>query len=94
MVFLLTFETRSQLDCAFCAVLPETSLVCLFNPLRLSIVRAHKPAALSHFYHDLAHYGISRAKDWVSVDCGTMSNAIFFLYILDVSICYLKSVYM
>ena len=20
---------------------------------------------------DLAHYGISRAKDWVSVDCGT-----------------------
>ena len=22
---------------------------------------------------DLAHYGISRAKDWVSVDCGTIS---------------------
>ena len=22
---------------------------------------------------DLAHYGVSRAKDWVSVDCGTMS---------------------
>ena len=21
---------------------------------------------------DLAHYGVSRAKDWVSVDCGTM----------------------
>ena len=21
---------------------------------------------------DLAHYGISRAKDWVSVDCGTI----------------------
>ena len=20
---------------------------------------------------DLAHYGLSRAKDWVSVDCGT-----------------------
>ena len=20
---------------------------------------------------DLAHYGISRAKDWISVDCGT-----------------------
>ena len=20
---------------------------------------------------DLAHYGVSRAKDWVSVDCGT-----------------------
>ena len=22
---------------------------------------------------DLAHYGVSRAKDWVSVDCGTIS---------------------
>ena len=22
---------------------------------------------------DLAHYGVSRAKDWVSVDCGTRS---------------------
>ena len=21
---------------------------------------------------DLAHYGVSRAKDWVSVDCGTI----------------------
>ena len=21
---------------------------------------------------DLAHYGVPRAKDWVSVDCGTM----------------------
>ena len=21
---------------------------------------------------DLAHYGVSRAKDWVSLDCGTM----------------------
>ena len=21
---------------------------------------------------DLAHYGVSRAKDWVSVDCATM----------------------
>ena len=20
---------------------------------------------------DLAHYGVSRAKDWISVDCGT-----------------------
>ena len=31
--------------------------------------------ALSHLYNDiqcgLAHYGVSRAKDWVSVDCGT-----------------------
>ena len=23
---------------------------------------------------DLAHYGVSRAKDWVSVDCGTILN--------------------
>ena len=23
---------------------------------------------------DLAHYGVSRAKDWVSVDCHTMLN--------------------
>ena len=23
---------------------------------------------------DLAHYAVSRAKDWVSVDCGTRSN--------------------
>ena len=30
---------------------------------------------LSHLYHNNqfrpAHYGVSRAKDWVSVDCGT-----------------------
>ena len=24
---------------------------------------------------DLAHYGVSRAKDWVSVDCGTINAA-------------------
>ena len=23
---------------------------------------------------DLAHYGVSRVKDWVSGDCGTSSN--------------------
>ena len=23
---------------------------------------------------DLAHYGVSRAQDWVSVDCGTICN--------------------
>ena len=23
---------------------------------------------------DLAHYGVSRAKDWESVDCGTIVN--------------------
>ena len=34
---------------------------------------------------DLAHYGVSRAKDWVSVKCGTMTsipNKIH--YILDI----------
>ena len=25
---------------------------------------------------DLAHYGLSRAKDWVSVDCGTIMDLI------------------
>ena len=25
---------------------------------------------------DLAHYGVSRAKDWVSVDCGITLNVI------------------
>ena len=25
---------------------------------------------------DLAHYGVSRAKGWVSVDCGTKHNCI------------------
>ena len=27
---------------------------------------------------DLAHYGVSRAKDWVSVDCGTNKLIINF----------------
>ena len=27
---------------------------------------------------DFAHYGVSRAEDWVSVDCGT--NDFFVLY--------------
>ena len=26
---------------------------------------------------DLAHYGVSRAKDWVSMDCGTTQNIYF-----------------
>ena len=25
---------------------------------------------------DLTHYGVSRAKDWVAVDCGTIKFAI------------------
>ena len=26
---------------------------------------------------DLAHYGVSRAKDWVSVDCGTTYHTVY-----------------
>ena len=36
-------------------------------------------------YEDLAYYGISRAKDWVSVYCGTSSNEthiLFFMYLV------------
>ena len=30
---------------------------------------------------DLAHYGVSRAKGWVSVDCGTnVFNVTFWIY--------------
>ena len=43
-------------------------------------VRGDKPRALTMLCHtctmissvDLAHYVVSRAKDWVSVDCGKM----------------------
>ena len=43
-------------------------------------VRRDKPRALTMLCLtctmissvDLAHYGVSRAKDWVYVDCGTM----------------------
>ena len=31
---------------------------------------------------DLAHYGVSRAKDWVSVDCGTNYNILLVLKLL------------
>ena len=42
-------------------------------------VRRDNPRALAMLYLicitissvDLAHYGVSRAKDWISVDCGT-----------------------
>ena len=41
----------------------------------LSTVHANKPCSISLstmiFSVDLACYGVSRAKDWVSVDCGT-----------------------
>ena len=34
---------------------------------------------------DLAHNGVSRAKDWVSVDCGTISSLrIFFQFLSPV----------
>ena len=41
---------------------------------------------------DLAHYGLSRAKDWVSVDCGTKSpeNRLLSLFSLPVRV-YMKS---
>ena len=43
----------------------------------LSTVQAHKPCSISLVPQltsvDLAHYGVSRAKDWVSVDCGITS---------------------
>ena len=29
---------------------------------------------------DLAHYGVSRAKDWVSVDCGTRGFNLSLFY--------------
>ena len=34
-------------------------------------VRRDNPRALAITSIDLAHYGVSRAKDWVSVKCGT-----------------------
>ena len=30
---------------------------------------------------DLAHYGVCRAKDWVSVKCGTTRNKCIFIYV-------------
>ena len=45
----------------------------------------------------LTHYGVSRAKDWVSVDCGTMllaSYSYFNIYVAAISIvCHLYSLY-
>ena len=38
----------------------------------LSTVQAHKPCSVISSV-GLAHYGVSRAKDWVSADCGTRS---------------------
>ena len=29
---------------------------------------------------DLAHYGVSHAKDWVSVDCGTITLMTPYMY--------------
>ena len=45
---------------------------------RLSTVQAHKPSSISlepmisSVY--IAHYGVFRAKGWVSVDCGTFTK--------------------
>ena len=38
----------------------------------LSTVQAHKPCSVISNV-GLAHYGVSRAKDWVSADCSTRS---------------------
>ena len=35
----------------------------------IQTIRYHTCTMISSV--DLAHYGVSRAKDWVSVDCGT-----------------------
>ena len=32
---------------------------------------------------DLAHYGVSCAKDWVSVDCGTSHFHYYFRFIVN-----------
>ena len=37
---------------------------------------------------DLAHYGVSRAKDWVSVDCG-INRYLHLIYLFVLSILYL-----
>ena len=36
---------------------------------------------------DLAHYGVSRAKDWVSVDCGTITYIFVFFFFSFISEC-------
>ena len=38
---------------------------------------------------DLAHFGVSRAKDWVSVDCG--KNVVLCLICYRYSVCDVKS---
>ena len=37
---------------------------------------------------DLAHYGVSRAKDWVSVKCGTSTGGRTVLYQMYHDICF------
>ena len=37
---------------------------------------------------DLAHYGVSRVKDWVSVDCG-INRYLHLIYLFVLSILYL-----
>ena len=40
---------------------------------------------------DLAHYGVSRPKDWESVDCGTKNNAELQLFNDNLSLCPLQT---
>ena len=39
------------------------------------------------FSVDLAHYGVSRAKDWVSVDCSTSKIRLLAMKVQNTSTC-------
>ena len=39
---------------------------------------------------DLAQYGVSLAKDWVSVECGTRTLRIYNVHILHVYVSYIS----
>ena len=54
-----------------CALVRRDNLRALARGL--STVKAQRPRSTSLVYHDmdLAHYGVSRAKDWVFAVCGT-----------------------
>ena len=56
-----------------CAPVPRDNFRALARGL--STVQAYKPCSIS-LGVDFAHYRVSRAKDWVSVDCGTKTGCI------------------
>ena len=44
---------------------------------------------------DLAHFGVSRANDWVSVDCGTMFGSnVHSLGLISRQLCSFESFYL